>query len=65
MTKEKVNVAMSRTKGNCWRFWIENKKYSNEKWENPVPAEFVGDAIEDIAYYVENDLGCECNFYFE
>ena len=64
MTKTIVSVSFSRT-NHGWTVSTDNRIYRDAIEKTGIPDEMLGDVLEATAYYVENDLGCECNFYCE
>ena len=63
MTKTKFLVSVSRT-NNGWKISADNPRYSMVD-RTGVPDAELGDVLEAITYYAENDLGCYCDFYIE
>ena len=58
---KKMFVCIRKVKGR-FEFDMNGK---TGMWNDPVPADKLWDTMEEVAYYVENDLGFECNFYIE
>lgn len=61
--KKKIVIGFYRAKDG-WKVVADDYKYSMVD-RTGVPDSELGNVLEGITYYVENDLGCECLFYCE